>query len=85
MEVRVESMICLWDDNISVILAEVINVIQLSRTEEDIRRGMEALKNRVPLGVFFAYGFGRHHFWMHQRKLTDPTKVLENRLLYVEL
>lgn len=85
MEVRVESLICTWDDNVCPILARIINVIQLAGTEEDIRNGMEALKKETPLNAFFAYGFGKHHFWVHQRKLTDPTQVLKNRLLYVEL
>lgn len=85
MEVRIESIICTWDDNVSPILCRIINAIQLASTAEDIRKGMEVIKDETPLNAFFAYGFGKHHFWVHQRKLTDPSKVLENRLLYVEL
>ena len=35
-------------------------------------------------GRLFAYGFGAHHLWVAQRMITDPEKVMENRLLIVE-
>ena len=48
MEVRIESMICLWDDD-----------------------------------KFFLYGFGSHHFYLHQRYTSNPDMVMQNRVLSV--
>ena len=60
MEVRIESMVCLWDDKIPTMFLEFVN-----------------------LDRFFLYGFGSHHFYLHQRYTSDPEMVMRNRVLSV--
>ncbi|WP_244074831.1 hypothetical protein [Bacteroides uniformis] len=45
---------------------------------------MAKLSENENFGRLFAYGFGAHHLWVAQRMITDPEKVMENRLLIVE-
>ena len=35
------------------------------------------------LDRFFLYGFGSHHFYLHQRYTSDPEMVMKNRILSV--
>ena len=66
-----------------------INPHFLYNTFECIR-GM-ALYYEVPdiaaisesLDRFFLYGFGSHHFYLHQRYTSDPEMVMRNRVLSV--
>ena len=52
--------------------------------ETEIRNSMAKLSENENFGRLFAYGFGAHHLWVAQRMITDPEKVMENRLLIVE-
>ena len=71
MEVRIESMICLWDDKIPSMFLEFINLLTLCQSEEH------------ELDKFFLYGFGSHHFYLHQRYTSNPDMVMQNRVLSV--
>ena len=70
----------------------LINTLSLSFSEKEIRNSMAKLSNvnthtkktMKNFGRLFAYGFGAHHLWVAQRMITDPEKVMENRLLIVE-
>ena len=62
MEVRIESMICVWDDAIPTMFLEFVNLL----TDK-----------------FFLYGFGSHHFYLHQRYTSNPEMVMKNRVLSV--
>ena len=53
-------------------------------SETEIRNSMAKLSENENFGRLFAYGFGAHHLWVAQRMITDPEKVMENRLLIVE-
>ena len=50
----------------------------------ELRQGIENLKTKVPLDDYFVCGFGAHHFWVHQRKVSDPTQQFRHRLLKAE-
>lgn len=84
MKVTIESMVCLWDERIADALLQMINTLLFVRSEEELRKGMEELKTKYPIDELFAYGYGKHHLWVHQRLVSDPQKYLENRLLIVE-
>ncbi len=58
--------------------------LSLSFSETEIRNSMAKLSENENFGRLFAYGFGAHHLWVAQRMITDPEKVMENRLLIVE-
>ena len=41
MEVRFESMVCLWDDKIPTMFLEFVNLLTLTTSEEQLRRGVK--------------------------------------------
>ena len=83
MEVRFETMLCMWDDKIPEMLLTLINIITLTRNEEELRNSVKKFAETSELDKFFAYGYGSHHFWLHQRYTSNPDMALTNRLLSV--
>lgn len=83
MEVRFESMVCLWDDKIPPMLLEFVNLLTLATSEEELRNSVTAFAETNELDKFFLYGFGSHHFYLHQRYTSNPEMVMRNRVLSV--
>ena len=83
MEVRFESMVCLWDDKIPTMFLEFVNLLTLTTSEEQLRRGVKEFAEKHELDTFFHYGYGRRHFWIHQRYTSNPEMVMKNRVLSV--
>ena len=83
MEVRFESMVCLWDDKIPPMLLEFVNLLALATSEEQLRNSVTAFTEKNELDKFFLYGFGSHHFYLHQRYTNNPDMVMRNRVLSV--
>ena len=83
MEVRFESMVCLWDDKIPTMFLEFMNLLTLSQSEEQLRAGVRTFAEKHELDKFFAYGYGSHHFYLHQRYTSNPDMVMQNRVLSV--
>ena len=75
MEIKIENILILWDEKVTDIFVSLINTLSLSFSETEIRNSMAKLSEN---------GFGAHHLWVAQRMITDPEKVMENRLLIVE-
>ena len=89
MEIKIENILILWDEKVTDIFVSLINTLSLSFrslsfSEKEIRNSMAKLSENENFGRLFAYGFGAHHLWVAQRMITDPEKVMENRLLIVE-
>ena len=83
MEVRIESMVCVWDDKIPTMFIEFVNLLTLTTSEEGLRKGVKEFAEKHELGRFFLYGFGSHHFYLHQRYTGNPEMVMKNRILSV--
>ena len=83
MEVRIESMICVWDDKIPTLFLEFVNLLTLSTSEEGLRKTKPLPFEKHELDKFFLYGFGSHHFYLHQRYTSNPEIVMKNRVLSV--
>ena len=78
MEVKIESMVCLWDDKIPTMFLEFVNLLTLATSEEQLRRSVKNFAEKHGLDRFFLYGFGSHHFYLHQRYTSDPWKSHTN-------
>ena len=65
MEVRIESMICVWDDKIPALFLEFVNLLTLTTSEGELRKSVKAFAEKHELDKFFLYGFGSHHFYLH--------------------
>ena len=83
MEVRIESMICVWDDKIPTLFLEFVNLLTLSTSEEGLRKSVKEFAEKHELDKFFLYGFGSHNFYLHQRYTSNPEIVMKNRVLSV--
>ncbi|MFK1866245.1 hypothetical protein ACIXFO_11235 [Bacteroides fragilis] len=68
MEVRIESMICVWDDKIPTLFLEFVNLLTLSTSEEGLRKSVKEFAEKHELDKFFLYGFGSHHFYLYHKK-----------------
>ena len=79
MEVKIESMVCLWDDKIPTMFLEFVNLLTLATSEEQLRRSVKNFAEKHGLDRFF----GSHHFYLHQRYTSDPEMVMKNRVLSV--
>lgn len=77
MEVRIESMICVWDDAIPTMFIEFVNLLTLTTSEEGLRRSVKEFAEKHELDKFFLYGFGSHHFYLHQRYTSNPEYLIE--------
>lgn len=84
MNVTIESFFCPYCDEVKEIYFRLVNTILLASDENELRQGIENLKTQVPFDDYFVCGFGAHHFWIHQRKVSDPTQQFRNRLLKAE-
>ena len=83
MEVRFESMVCLWDDKIPTMFLEFMNLLTLAMSEELLRASVKDFAEKNELDKYFHYDFGSHHFYLHQRYTSDPEMVMQNRVLSV--
>ena len=80
MKVEIESIVCNWADEIPYILVRVINAITLSANKEELRTAIKHIAEETELDKFFAYGYGKHHFWLTHLKLSNG-EPMEHRLL----
>ena len=60
MEVRIESMICVWDDAIPTMFIEFVNLLTLTTSEEGLRKSVKEFAEKHELDKFFLYGLGSH-------------------------
>ena len=84
MKTEIENIIYNYTDEIPHILIRVINAITLSDNKEELRLAINKIAEETELDKFFAYGYGAHHFWLKQRRLSNG-EPKEYRLLKVEL
>ena len=84
MDVKIENYINVWYDQIQPLLIDLINTITLANDEKELREVIDHFHKNTSLKGMFAYGFGKHHFWLKQRKVSDPSKLMEHRILVVE-
>ena len=84
MEVKIENYINVWYDQIPPLLIDLINTITLANDEKELREVIDHFHKNTSQKGMFAYGFGKHHFWLKQRKVSDPSKLMEHRILVVE-
>ena len=60
-----------------------MNLLTLCQSEGQLRAGVKDFAKKHELDKFFHYGFGSHHFYLHQRYTSAPEMVMQNRVLSV--
>ena len=83
MNVIIESLIFDFDDKIRAVVLDLINRILLTRNETELRETIAVCAERTDLNKYFLYGYGKHHFWVKQRKVSDPAKTFDQRMMIV--
>lgn len=83
MKTEIENIIYNWADEMLNILIRVINAITLSDNKKELRTAIGKIAEETELDKFFAYGYGKHHFWLTHRRLSNG-EPMERRLLKVE-
>lgn len=84
MNVTFETLVSVWDDQIPLLLINLVNTAVFARNESEFKTAIRQLSESTDFDRFFAYGYGRSHFWLKQRLASDAGKHMENRLLIVE-
>lgn len=84
MNVTIENVIFDIDDKIRAVVLALVNRILLTRNETELRETVADCAEKTDLNVYFVYGYGNHHFWVKQRKFSDPTKTFEQRRMIVK-
>ncbi len=84
MNVTFEHTTVIYDDKIAEVLIGFVNHILIAYNEDTLRRLVADYAKRTDIDRYFVYGYGRTHFWLAQRKITDPEQVFNYRILIVE-
>ena len=84
MNVIIESLIFDFDNKVRETVFELINRIVLTKDEKELRETISAYALRSDLDRYFVYGFGKHHFWVKQRKVSDPEQTFDQRMIFVK-
>ncbi len=84
MKVTFEHPTIIFDDKIAEIIIEFVNHILYADSEETLRQIVTGFADKNDLDRYFVYGYGSHHLWLKQRKITNYEKVFAYRILIVE-
>ena len=84
MNVIFEHTTVVFDNGIAEVLIGFVNHILMADSEESLRLLVADYADKSDLDRYFVYGYGKHHFWLAQRKITDPEKVFDYRILIVK-
>lgn len=84
MKVTFEHPTIIFDNDIAEIIIEFVNHILYADSEETLRQIVADFTDKYDLDQYFVYGYGSHHLWLKQRKITDPDIAFEYRILIVE-
>lgn len=84
MNVTFEHPTIIFYDKTAEIIIEFVNHILYADSEATLRQIVADFGDKYDLDRYFVYGYGKHHLWVAQRKITDPEKVFNYRILIVE-
>ncbi len=84
MNVIFENTTIVFDNHIAEVLIGFVNHILMAHNEDTLRRLVADYAERTDFDRYFVYGYGRNHFWLVQKKVTDPEKTFDYRILIVE-
>ena len=84
MNVTFEHPTIIFDNKIAEVIIEFVNHILYADSEETLRQIVADFADKYDLDRYFVYGYGSHHLWLKQRKITNPDITFEYRILIVE-
>ena len=84
MNVTFEHTTIIISNEIPKIILELVNRIICAGNERSLRETITDYADNSDLDRHFVYGYGRNHFWLKQRKITDPDMTYDYRILIVK-
>lgn len=84
MNVTFEHPTIIFDDRIAEIIIEFVNHILYADSKETLRQIVVDFAEKYALDRYVVVGYGGHHMWLKQRKITNPDIIFEYRILIVE-
>ena len=81
MNVIIENTFINYSEEVADTYFRLQNTILLSADKDSLKEELEKLKNKIPIDEYFVYGFGRHHFWVRQRRASDPSKFFARLMI----
>lgn len=83
MNVTFEHPTIIFDNKIAEVIIEFVNHILYADNEATLRKIVADFADKYDLDRYFVYGYGSHHLWLKQRKITNPDITFEYRILIV--
>lgn len=80
MNVTIENFLCVYCDEVTEIYFRIINTVLFSGDENELRTGIENLKQKVPLDEYFTYGYGddsRHYDDRNRASHEEAKHIME--------
>lgn len=68
MNVTFENLINVWDAQIPNLLVELVNHAVFATDKSGFQAVVTKLSETTDFDKFFAYGYGRQHFWLYHKK-----------------
>lgn len=84
MNVTFEHPTIIFDNDIAEIIIEFVNHILYADSEVTLRQIVADFADKYDLDRYFVYGYGSHHLWLKQMKITNPDITFDYRILIVE-
>lgn len=84
MNVIFEHTTVIHDNEIAEVLIGLVNHILFADSEGSLRRTVADYAEKSELDRYFIFGYGHSHMWVKQRKITDPEKAFDYRILIVK-
>ena len=72
MNVTFEHTTVIFDNDIAEVLIGFVNHILIAHDEDTLRRLVADYAEKSALDRYFVYGFGKHHFWLDKKKISNP-------------
>lgn len=82
--VKIENSVQIYNEATAVAYAQIINTIVWCQTIDELYERMNTIKQILTVYLHFEWGFGKHHFWLKQRKELRSEELLEERILIVK-
>lgn len=83
MHVTIENTITTYDYDTLLSFAQLIQASVNSKNEDELRDIIKSMPYISLAQYYFEWGFGKHHFWVKQRKAPHSKELKENRILIV--
>lgn len=81
--VKLETVVQIFNAETAMAYAQIINVVTSCQTQEGLSNTLSMIPHITTAHLHFEWGFGKHHFWLKQRKGRSSSELFDDRILIV--